>query len=199
MGPPSPFDRHHRWVELGDDQPLLMLHDEVFEKEPQMQITIRHAEPADAPALRDLYAMPNAQAGTLQLPYPTLGVWQKRLESGSVVALVALVAEVDGLLVGQLSLHMEPNPRRKHVACIGMGVRDDWAGKGVGSALLGAALEMADNWLNLQRVELTVYTDNQGALALYRKFGFVEEGLARGYAFRQGEYVDALYMARIRP
>ncbi|WP_323094564.1 GNAT family N-acetyltransferase, partial [Aeromonas hydrophila] len=101
-----------------------------------MQITIRHAEPADAPALRDLYAMPNAQAGTLQLPYPTLGVWQKRLESGSVVA---LVAEVDGLLVGQLSLHMEPNPRRKHVACIGMGVRDDWAGKGVGSALLGAA------------------------------------------------------------
>ncbi len=113
--------------------------------------------------------------------------------------MVALVAEVDGLLVGQLSLHMEPNPRRKHVACIGMGVRDDWAGKGVGSALLGAALEMADNWLNLQRVELTVYTDNQGALALYRKFGFVEEGLARGYAFRQSEYVDALYMARIRP
>ena len=85
------------------------------------------------------------------------------------------------------------------MACIGMGVRDDWAGKGVGSVLLGAALEMADNWLNLQRVELTVYTDNQGALALYRKFGFVEEGLARGYAFRQGEYVDALYMARIRP
>lgn len=196
MGPPSPFDRHHKWVGLGDDRTLVMLHDEVFEKEPQMQITIRHAEPADAPALRDLYAMPNAQAGTLQLPYPTLGVWQKRLESGSVVA---LVAEVDGLLVGQLSLHMEPNPRRKHVACIGMGVRDDWAGKGVGSALLGAALVMADNWLNLQRVELTVYTDNQGALALYRKFGFVEEGLARGYAFRQGEYVDALYMARIRP
>ncbi len=30
-----------------------------------MQITIRHAEPADAAALQDLYAMPNAQAGTL--------------------------------------------------------------------------------------------------------------------------------------
>ncbi|MGL6048880.1 MAG: GNAT family N-acetyltransferase, partial [Aeromonas salmonicida] len=29
--------------------------------------------------------------------------------------------------------------------------------------------------------------------------GFEQEGLARGYAFRQGEYVDALYMARIRP
>jgi putative acetyltransferase len=161
-----------------------------------MQITIRHAEPADAPALRDLYAMPNAQAGTLQLPYPTLGQWQQRLESSDVVA---LVAEVEGLLVGQIALHVEPNPRRKHVAGIGMGVRDDWAGKGVGSALMAAALDLADNWLNLHRIELTVYPDNEAAQALYRKFGFVEEGRARDFAFRQGRYVDAIYMARIRP
>lgn len=160
-----------------------------------MQITIRHAEPTDALALRDLYAMPQAQAGTLQLPYPPLSVWQQRLENGG---LVALVAEVEGQLVGQISLHGEANPRRRHVASIGMGVRDDWTGKGVGSALLGAVLEMADDWLNLRRIELTVYGDNQGALALYRKFGFEQEGLARGYAFRRGEYVDALYMARIK-
>ena len=159
-----------------------------------MKITIRHAEPVDAAALRDLYAMPHAQAGTLHLPYPTLGLWQQRLESSGVVA---LVAEVDGLLVGQIALHVEPNPRRKHVAGIGMGVRDDWAGKGVGSALLGAVLEMADNWLNLHRIELTVYTDNEAALALYGKFGFVEEGRARDFAFRQGRYVDVLYMARV--
>ncbi len=99
-----------------------------------MRISIRHAEPADAPALRDLYAMPNAQAGTLQLPFPTLGVWQQRLEQSGVVS---LVAEVEGQLVGQISLHVEPNPRRKHVASIGMGVRDDWAGKGGWFGLVG--------------------------------------------------------------
>ncbi|BCS50155.1 GNAT family N-acetyltransferase [Aeromonas jandaei] len=159
-----------------------------------MSITIRHAEPADAPALRDLHAMPNAQAGTLQLPYPALGVWQQRLEQSGAVA---LVAEVEGLLVGQIVLHVEPNPRRKHVAGIGMGVRDDWAGKGVGSALMAAALDLADNWLNLHRIELTVFVDNEAALALYRKFGFVEEGRARDYAFRQGRYVDVFYMARV--
>lgn len=159
-----------------------------------MQITIRHAEPTDAPALRDLYAMPNAQAGTLHLPMPPLSQWQKRLENGDVVA---LVAEADGRLVGQISLHVEPNPRRKHVACIGMGVRDDWAGKGVGSALMAAALDLADNWLNLHRIELTVFVDNEAAQALYRKFGFVEEGRARDYAFRQGRYVDVFHMARI--
>jgi putative acetyltransferase len=158
-----------------------------------MQIVIRHAELSDADALCDLYAMPQAQAGTLQLPYPAQKLWQERL-SGS--DSIHLVAEVDQQLVGQLSLHLQSNPRRKHVAELGMGVRDDWAGKGVGSALLAAAVDMADNWLNLQRLELTVYADNLAALALYRKFGFVEEGLARGYAFRQGQYVDALYMAR---
>lgn len=79
-----------------------------------------------------------------------------------------------------------------------MGVRDDWAGKGVGSALMAAALDLADNWLNLHRIELTVFVDNEAALALYRKFGFVEEGRARDYAFRQGRYVDVFYMARVR-
>lgn len=159
-----------------------------------MQITIRHAEPTDAPALRDLYALPNAQAGTLHLPTPPLSQWQKRLESSDVVA---LVAEVEGQLVGQISLHVEPNPRRKHVAGIGMGVRDDCAGKGVGSALMAAALDLADNWLNLHRIELTVFVDNEAAQALYCKFGFVEEGRARDYAFRQGRYVDVFYMARV--
>ncbi|TNJ24942.1 GNAT family N-acetyltransferase [Aeromonas sobria] len=159
-----------------------------------MSITIRHAEPADAPALRDLYALPNAQAGTLQLPYPAPDVWRKRLENTQAIS---LVAEVDGELVGHFVLEAESSPRRKHVAGIAMGVRDDWAGKGVGSALMAAAMDLADNWLNLHRIELTVYADNAAALALYRKFGFVEEGRARDYAFRQGRYVDALYMARV--
>ncbi len=101
--------------------------------------------------------MPNAQAGTLQLPYPTLGVWQKRLESGSVVA---LVAEVDSLLVGQLAAH-GAQPQAQACACIGMGCGMTGPARG-GLRPAGAALEMADNWLNLQRVELTVYTDNQG-------------------------------------
>jgi putative acetyltransferase len=41
-----------------------------------------------------------------------------------------------------------------------MAVRDDWQGKGVGTALMEAALDLADNWLNLTRIELRVYVDN---------------------------------------
>jgi L-phenylalanine/L-methionine N-acetyltransferase len=61
-----------------------------------------------------------------------------------------------------------------------------------------AALDLADNWLNLIRVELTVYSDSAAAIALYEKFGFEIEGTHRHYAFRNGEYVDAYYMVRIK-
>ncbi len=109
-----------------------------------------------------------------------------------------MLAESDGLVVGNLTLWQEPNPRRRHVASLGMAVRDDWAGRGVGTALMAAALDLADNWLGLTRLELTVRSDNEAAQALYRTFGFVQEGVARDYGLRHGVLVDTLYMARVR-
>ncbi len=62
-----------------------------------------------------------------------------------------------------------------------------------------ALVDLADGWTPFTRLELTVYADNARAIALYRAFGFEDEGLLRGYALRNGRYVDALAMARIRP
>jgi putative acetyltransferase len=50
----------------------------------------------------------------------------------------------------------------------------------------------------LSRLELTLYTDNEPALRLYKKLGFDIEGTHRRYAFRDGAYVDAYTMARVR-
>jgi putative acetyltransferase len=110
---------------------------------------------------------------------------------------INIVAELDGEIVGDAGM-MRYQARRSHAASLGMGVHDDFTGKGVGSALLGELIDMADNWLNLKRLELTVYTDNAAAIALYRKFGFEEEGLLKAFAFRSGSYVDAYAMARVR-
>jgi putative acetyltransferase len=110
-----------------------------------------------------------------------------------------LVASVEGEVVGSLNLRTHPTVwRRRHVGEIGMAVRDDWQGKGVGTALLRSALDLADNWLNLTRIELIVYTDNAAGIALYEKFGFEIEGTHRQFAFRSGEYTDAYSMARLR-
>lgn len=71
-------------------------------------------------------------------------------------------------------------------------------GKGVGSALMSAAVDLAENWMGLTRIQLEVYPDNIPGIALYEKFGFEREGVLRGFAFRDGEYVDVIVMARLK-
>jgi L-phenylalanine/L-methionine N-acetyltransferase len=79
-----------------------------------------------------------------------------------------------------------------------MAVRDDWQGKGAGTALMQAALDLADKWLNLTQLELEVYTDNEPAIQLYKKFGFTIESTLAQFAFRDGQYVHSYTMARLR-
>ena len=163
-----------------------------------MEITVRHAEPSDAAALHRIMSGPRAAAGTLQLPLQPAEAWRKRLAEPP-AGQFTLVACVGGEVVGNLGLETFPNrPRIRHTGTIGMAVRDDWQGWGVGTALLGAALDLADNWLNLSRIGLTVYTDNAAGIALYEKFGFEIEGTHRRYAFRDGGFVDAYSMARLK-
>ena len=71
-------------------------------------------------------------------------------------------------------------------------------GRGIGAALLGALIDTSDNWLNLKRLELTVFVDNEPAVRLYQKFGFEIEGTRRAAAFRDGQFVDMYEMARVR-
>lgn len=164
-----------------------------------MTIVIRRTEPEDYEAVRQVLAGPKAVWGTLQLPFPSAEMWRKRLAEPP-EGLFSLVACVEGEVVGQLGLHTFPNrPRRRHAGQIGMAVRDDWQGKGVGAALMQAAIDLADKWLNLSRLELEVFTDNEPAIRLYKKFGFTIEGTLVRYAFRDGQYVDTYLMARLRP
>jgi L-phenylalanine/L-methionine N-acetyltransferase len=161
-------------------------------------VSVRHAEPDDAEAIHWILSGPRATAGTMQLPLQSVEGVRTRFFSETREGLYHLVACVDAEVVGHLGLETFSRPRRRHVGEIGMAVRDDWQGRGVGTALMEAALDLADNWLDLTRVELSVYTDNAAAVGLYEKFGFEIEGTHRRYAFRKGEYVDAYSMARIK-
>ncbi len=161
-------------------------------------LRVRARELRDAEALTAISACPGVIAGTLQLPFRSVETWRGRLSTADPLV-HGLVAELDGRVVGSLTLHVEANPRRRHTGGLGMGVHDDYQGRGVGSALVAAALDLADNWLGLERLELTVFVDNAPAIALYKKFGFEIEGTARRFAWRNGAYVDAYTMARLRP
>lgn len=160
-----------------------------------MPVIVRHAEPEDISAIKAIYDQPSVYANTLQLPYQPQSNWQRLYTAGE--GFYNLVAVLDGKVVGQLGLQVCQRPRRRHVAEFGMGVREEFQGQGIGSALLRSALEMADNWLNIRRVELTVYPSNEAAIALYERFGFEVEAELSDYAFQYGSYVNVLAMARI--
>jgi L-phenylalanine/L-methionine N-acetyltransferase len=166
---------------------------------PPEGLRIRRAEPDDHQALYEIFSGPKAFAGTLQLPYPSLEDWRKKLAEPP-EGLYSLVAVIGERVVGMVGVHTYPNkPRRRHVGAVGIAVHDDWAGKGVGSALMRAGLDLADNWLNLTRLVLEVYTDNEPAIRLYERYGFEREGTLRQDVFREGRYVDSYVMARLRP
>ena len=148
---------------------------------------------------RDMYALtqlPRVRWGTLREPFANpeqTRKWMENQQDGQ----TAIVAVLDGRFVGCADV-TRFRGRRSHAGGIGMCVHDDFHGRGIGSALLAALVDSADNWLNLKRLELTVFVDNAPAITLYKKFGFEIEGTRRAEAFREGRFVDAYGMARVR-
>jgi L-phenylalanine/L-methionine N-acetyltransferase len=163
-----------------------------------MTISIRAAEPNDCEAIQQIFLGPKVIWGTLQLPFPSAEMWRKRLTDPS-EGMFRLVACIEKDVVGQLDIRTFPNfPRRRHVGQIGMAVRDELQHKGIGTALLQAAVDLTDKWLNLLRLELEVYSDHEPAVRLYKRFGFAVEGTLVRYAYRAGQYVDVHTMARFK-
>jgi ribosomal protein S18 acetylase RimI-like enzyme len=90
------------------------------------------------------------------------------------------------------SVHVETS--RHGFAEISMAVSREWRGRGVGSALLGAAIDWARD-RGVHKLSLSVWPHNAAAIALYRKYGFAEEGRRVKHIRRQsGELWDIVEM-----
>jgi putative acetyltransferase len=159
-------------------------------------IEVRHSTASDAEGVHRLYSEPSVIAGTLQLPYSSVELWKKRLSEVQ-PGWILLVACRGSEVIGQLGVEPRQTIRRKHAAGIGMAVSEKERRRGVGSALVAAAIELCDRWMAIKRLELEVYIDNEAAIGLYKKFGFKVEGTLKQYAFRDGELVDAYVMGRV--
>lgn len=159
-----------------------------------MKVKIRHFEQSDIKDLADIYSYQSVTEYTSQVPFlntDTIRTFFQRATD------YILVAEFDGKVVGHVSLIMSKKPREKHVASLAIAVHPNSHGKGIGRKLLVEAINQADNWLNLLRIELEVYTDNEVGLALYKKLGFEVEGQKQSCSFKNGKFVDLLILARL--
>ncbi len=161
------------------------------------QVIIRPPRnPADVNDLYEIMRQSEVCRTTLQMPSQEISLSKERMEA-QVPGLYRYFAEVDGRVVGSATMHQSQNPRARHVAGLGMGVHRDYWGVGIGSLLLEALLHLADNWLNLTRVELEVNVDNAAGVRLYEKFGFEIEGTHKLHAFGEGCMIDSYFMARL--
>lgn len=163
---------------------------------------LRPPRKEDARALSDLRRMPGVFENVLGVPTNRDDQTEHFIAhfGSNDHHLLAVVRSGGGeeTVIGICSILVCDNPRRRHSGTLGMMVHADYQNRGVGSALLAAILDVADNWLKLVRVELEVFADNQRAIHLYEKLGFEREGVKRAGAIRHGIYADELFMARIR-
>lgn len=169
---------------------------------PQEPFTLRRATPADAADFARINSHPDVQPNLMQLPYGNAERWKQILSENDQPGRTdcVLVAERAGQMVGSAGLHPVGQAlRRRHAAVLGISVAPEAQGQGVGRALMQALCDYADRWAQVLRIELTVFADNERAVRLYRSMGFVHEGTHRGYALRNGEYIDVLSMARLHP
>jgi RimJ/RimL family protein N-acetyltransferase len=155
---------------------------------PVAHFTVRPAAPGDARAMGELFAAVAAERTGIATE-PPVDIDERAAQFARTAA-GSLVAVVGGQIVGML--HVEAS--RHGFGEIGMLVGRDWRGRGVGSALVQAAVSRAHGQ-GLHKLCLEVFAHNTAAIALYRKSGFVEEGRRAGqYRRASGELWDSIIM-----
>jgi RimJ/RimL family protein N-acetyltransferase len=164
-------------------------------------VAIRHAEPRDTVELVALASAVSAEPeGWLLADSRWRSIAEERRYIRAVrrhADAVLLVAEVDEVLTGRLSLSRDPHPSSAHVADLGLMVAAAYRRRGIGAALLLAAEEWARS-ARVTKLELHVFPHNAPAIALYEKHGYAQEGYRRRHYRRpDGQFVNTILMAKL--
>jgi RimJ/RimL family protein N-acetyltransferase len=159
---------------------------------------VRRAVPSDAEALAELG---NAVGSEPEGWLVTTNGWRNVADERRYLRAIrrypnaaVFVADDDGLVVGRLSIARDQHPACRHVADLGLMVAASHRRRGIGTALLEAALDWARQ-SDVRKLELHVFPHNTGAIKLYERFGFSQEGYRHAHYRRGDEYIDAILMA----
>ena len=164
-----------------------------------MSFVVRPADPADAQGLKELG---DAVAAEPEGWLATNNGWRSVADERRYLRAIrryphaaVYVAEAeDGSIVGRLSLARDQHPASRHVADLGLMVAASHRRRGIGTALLEAAVDWS-RANDVCKLELHVFPWNTAAIALYEKFGFEREGYRKRHYRRGDEFADAVLMA----
>ncbi|MHC4478098.1 MAG: GNAT family N-acetyltransferase [Planctomycetota bacterium] len=111
---------------------------------------------------------------------------------------IILVAELEDVLVGVLHFDNGSHRRLAHRGTLHMSVHPNHRRKGIGTALLNSLLEWAGQNTVVEKVALGVFAENQAAITLYEKAGFIEEGRRiREIKISEDNYADLVRMYKL--
>lgn len=126
----------------------------------------------------------------------TKAEWQERLEENEDEFL--LFAEADGKLIGMVGSYFETKSKAQHIAnLIAFYVNPDYRGKGVGEALLQAAIKRIVETGRIHKIRLSVNVTQTPAIEAYKKVGFEQVGYFKDEIFAGGKYVDQIMMEKL--
>jgi ribosomal protein S18 acetylase RimI-like enzyme len=160
-------------------------------------VVVRPARPDDAASYLEMWRGVVAERRYVRTETVRFGArhFRKQFRDSLTSDHGKFVAVARGRVVGAIMIERMSHPVNRHVATLGMAVESSWRGRGVGSALMVAAMQWARNW-GVEKVTLEVYPSNDRAVALYRRFGFVEEGKLARQSRKSYGYEDELIMSR---
>lgn len=164
-----------------------------------INITYREAEPSDAGKFLEYCKIVGAETDNLTFGAEgiSLSISQEadfiRKFAGNPGSIM-LVAFDEGELIGTGAVSViSGKPRFAHRREIAISVRKDYWGKGIGTGLMNLLLDFAKK-SGAEVLELEVRSDNERAIALYKKFGFEKAGQNEKFFKINGEFFSADYM-----
>ena len=164
-------------------------------------IIIREARPDDAAAFIRYFRTILAEPGINLISEPDEFTQTIETEARYIRELarsengLCLVAEANGMIVGQLTLQGPARRKVRHNTVLGITVAKEWRGQGIGRRLIERAITWSRETGVISRIELHVFAGNEGAIRLYKSLGFELEGTRRKALRKDGQYMDDLIMA----
>jgi ribosomal protein S18 acetylase RimI-like enzyme len=158
--------------------------------------TVRVARPGDAKAFLSFWTDIVAEGVYVRSEEVrhSLSEYRRRFRSSRTRWELHAVASSGPELAGYLGVVRERHPVTSHVASLGIAVAAQHRSRGVGSMLLEEAFRWARE-VGVEKLVLSVYPHNDAAIALYRKFGFLQEGRLARHSRKSYGYEDEILMA----
>jgi len=106
-----------------------------------------------------------------------------------------IVAEVENEVVGFLEFQNGGLKRTAHSGMLSMFILKEWRECGIGAMLMKSMMHWAEQNPLIEKLTLAVFSTNERAQNLYKKFGFIEEGRCpRDMKLNDGTYIDSVLM-----